>query len=73
LARRPSRRRRSPLVSSGPSSHRDSDEAEELAPTEPGTEFEDVAVRAARLGVTIEKVLREYAWIAFADLRHIVD
>lgn len=29
-------------------------------------------MRAARLGVTVEKVLREYAHIAFADLRHIV-
>ncbi len=37
------------------------------------TAFEDVAVRAARLGVTPERVLREYAHIAFADLRHIVE
>jgi hypothetical protein len=28
--------------------------------------FEDVEARAARLGVTVEKVLREYAHIAFA-------
>ena len=35
--------------------------------------FEDVEARAARLGVTVEKVLREYAHIAFADLRHIVE
>jgi hypothetical protein len=41
--------------------------------TGPGGEFEDVAARAARLGVTVDKVLQEYAWIAFADLRHIVD
>jgi hypothetical protein len=30
-----------------------------------------VTVRAARLGITVERVLREYARIAFADLRHI--
>jgi hypothetical protein len=45
---------------------------EDDAEAAPATEFEDVADRAARLGVTIEKVLREYARIAFADLRHIV-
>jgi hypothetical protein len=33
--------------------------------------FEDVVVRAARLGITVEKVLREYARIAFADPRHL--
>ena len=36
-------------------------------------ELEDVELRAERLGVTIEKVLKEYANIAFADWRHIVD
>jgi hypothetical protein len=35
--------------------------------------FEDVEARAARLGITVDRVLREYAWIAFADLRHIVE
>ncbi|HWB50192.1 MAG TPA: terminase small subunit [Stellaceae bacterium] len=52
-----------------------------LGPAEPeagdapdrGGEFEDVEARAARLGVTVDKVLREYAWIAFADLRRIVE
>jgi hypothetical protein len=43
------------------------------APDEAPAEFEDVETRAARLGVTVERVLQEYAWIAFADLRHIVD
>lgn len=33
---------------------------------------EDVEARAARLGITPDRVLREYARIAFADLRHIV-
>ncbi len=36
-------------------------------------EIEEVAARAARLGITPERVLAEYARIAFADLRHIVD
>lgn len=40
-------------------------------PAEP-VEFEDVAARAARLGIAPERVLREYAHIAFADLRDIV-
>lgn len=35
--------------------------------------FEDVAARAARLGVTVERVLREYARIAFVDPRHIIE
>jgi hypothetical protein len=50
-----------------------------LGPPEPDADdasadgqFEDVEARAKRLGVTVEKVLREYARIAFADLRHIV-
>lgn len=33
--------------------------------------FEDVTARAARLGITIDKVLQEYARIAFANPRHI--
>lgn len=33
--------------------------------------FEDVAVRAARLGITVDKVLLEYSRIAFGDPRHI--
>lgn len=40
---------------------------------EPSLEIEEVAARAARLGVTVERVLQEYARIAFADLRHIVE
>ena len=35
--------------------------------------MEDIAARAARLGITPERVLLEYANIAFADLRHIVE
>ena len=35
--------------------------------------IEDVEARAARLGITRERVLQEYARIAFADLRDIAD
>ena len=34
---------------------------------------EDIAARAARLGITVDRVLLEYAYIAFADLRHIIE
>lgn len=34
---------------------------------------EDITARAARLGITPERVLLEYARIAFADLRRIVE
>jgi hypothetical protein len=40
--------------------------------TGPVSGLEEVAARAARLGITPERVLQEYAYIAFADLRHIV-
>jgi hypothetical protein len=36
-------------------------------------ELEDISERAARLGITVERVLLEYASIAFADLRHLVE
>ena len=35
--------------------------------------IEDVAARAARLGITPDRVLQEYARIGFADLRDIAD
>ena len=34
---------------------------------------EDVEARAARLGITVERVLQKYASLAFADLRRIAD
>src|SRR5260370_34681298 len=34
---------------------------------------EEIEARAARLGITPERVLEEYARIAFADLRRIVE
>lgn len=43
------------------------------APKDAADDLEDVAARAARLGITPERVLQEYAHIAFADLRHIVE
>jgi hypothetical protein len=36
------------------------------------TAFEDVEARAARLGITPERVLQEYARIAFSDMSRIV-
>ena len=35
--------------------------------------LEEVAARAARLGITPERVLQEYGYIAFADLSHIIE
>jgi Terminase small subunit len=72
LAARRARRTRSRTVSGDALSHLGPPEAGADAPVKAETEFEDVEVRAARLGVTVEKVLREYAAIAFADLRRIV-
>ena len=34
--------------------------------------FEDIEERAARLGITRDRVLREYARIGFSDMSHIV-
>jgi len=38
-----------------------------------GAGIEEIASHAARLGITADRVLLEYARIAFADLRHIVE
>jgi hypothetical protein len=38
-----------------------------------GPPVEEVAARAARLGITPERVLQEYARIGFADIRQIVE
>ena len=38
-----------------------------------GPPVEEVAARAARLGITAERVLQEYARIGFADIRQIVE
>jgi hypothetical protein len=39
----------------------------------PAGELEEIAARAARLGITPDRVLQEYGHIAFADLRHIIE
>ncbi|HVC50511.1 MAG TPA: terminase small subunit [Stellaceae bacterium] len=44
-----------------------------VTPEDPTQQFEEIAARAARLGITPERVLEEYARIAFADLSHIVN
>jgi len=36
-------------------------------------DLEEIAARAARLGITADRVLEEYGHIAFADLRHIIE
>ena len=41
-------------------------------PASAAEEIEEIAARAARLGITAERVLEEYGRIAFADLGHIV-
>jgi len=38
-----------------------------------GPNTDEIAKRAARLGITPERVLQEYARIAFADLRRVAD
>lgn len=72
MAPRRARRSRPRTVAGDALRHLGGPEADGDTPVEPEAEFEDVEVRAARLGVTVEKVLREYAAIAFADLRRIV-
>lgn len=36
-------------------------------------DHDEIVARAARLGITADRVLQAYAHIAFADLRHIVE
>jgi hypothetical protein len=71
LATRPPRRARSRRISDDARRTQATSAEEKDDLIEPTTAYEDVTVRAARLGITVEKVLREYARIAFADLRHI--
>lgn len=72
MATRTPRRTRSQRAPNDALRHLGPPEPEEDEPAQSEREFEDVEARAKRLGVTVEKVLREYARIAFADLRHIV-
>jgi phage terminase small subunit len=46
---------------------------EKAVPSAPTGDIEEVAARAARLGITPERVLEEYARIAFADLRQFIE
>jgi len=39
----------------------------------PSADLDEIAARAAALGITPDRVLWEYAAIAFADLRHIIE
>ena len=60
--------------SSRPASDKPRRRAKKEIPKEPvPTDFDEFAAHAARLGITSERVLLEYAAIAFADLRHIVE
>lgn len=72
MATRSPRRTRSQRALDDALRHLGPPEPEDDGTPELETPFEDVEARAKRLGVTVEKVLREYARIAFADLRHIV-
>jgi hypothetical protein len=43
------------------------------AAASPTAERDEIAERAARLGITVDRVLREYARIAFADLSRVLN
>ena len=68
-----------PRSSRRPGSRSVSGKRRAKAVTGPGTagtaeaDGDEIAERAARLGITAERVLQEYARIAFADLRRVVD
>lgn len=47
--------------------------ARKKTPAAAAPPIEEIAERAARLGITPERVLLEYGHIAFADLSHIVE
>lgn len=69
MATRSPRRGSSGAASGKPRRGTTSRAREEALPTD----LEEIAERAARLGITAERVLQEYARIAFADLHHIVE
>ena len=72
MATRSSRRGRSQSTANDPLPRHETPAVDTELATAPATEFEDIRERAARIGVTVDKVLQEYARIAFADLRHIL-
>lgn len=47
--------------------------SEEAAATLRANDRDEIVIKAARLGITPERILQEYARIAFADLRRIAD
>jgi hypothetical protein len=69
LVTRSPRRGSSKPITSKPHRRKTSRTTEEIIPIG----VEDIAARAARLGITVDRVLLEYAYIAFADLRHIIE
>ncbi len=68
-----SRSDRRPASRSGSGKRRAKTAIEPEAPVASQIDQDDIAARAARLGVTPERVLQEYARIAFADLRRVAD
>jgi hypothetical protein len=40
---------------------------------ETARDTDEITARAARLGITVERVLQEYERIAFADVRHVIE
>jgi phage terminase small subunit len=70
LATRSPRRGASRSASSKPRSGAKSGLSPEGAAT---ADHDEIVARAARLGITADRVLQAYAHIAFADLRHIVE
>ncbi|HEY3910403.1 MAG TPA: terminase small subunit [Stellaceae bacterium] len=64
---------RRPTSRSASGSRRGKPASEPAARASPESFPNEIAARAARLGVTPERVLREYARIAFADLRRVAD
>ncbi len=69
MATRSPRRGSSRPVSGKARRGRKSQAQQEAVPAD----LEEIAERAARLGITADRVLQEYAHIAFADLRHMVE
>jgi hypothetical protein len=62
-----------PTFRSGSRSRRAKPKIEAEAQEPSARSPDEIVERAARLGVTLERVLQEYARIAFADLRRVAD
>lgn len=57
----------------GPASVKPRRKTASKPPAAEAAPIEEIAARAARLGITPDRVLVEYGHIAFADLRHILE